>query len=212
MEKLPMCTYCKRLDPDPCGWIGQAEECQNYDEREQHLHVKGASPDWHEGPVDTMAAFADQLNEDDARQRRWDLDYLALARFWAEQKSKDPSTQVGAVVVSVTNKVVGLGYNGFPVGVADHPDRYDDRPTKYAMVVHAEPNALLSAGVGAWGGTIYCTLSPCNECAKLIIQAGIKRVVAYNADPGGGASERWVEAHRISSLMFDEAGVTAVLL
>ncbi|AAT69506.1 deoxycytidylate deaminase [Alphaproteobacteria phage PhiJL001] len=141
------------------------------------------------------------------RAAKWDRDYLKLAEFWANLKSKDPSTKVGAVVVSEDNRVVGMGYNGFPVGVEDSRERLEDRPTKYMYVVHAEPNAILTAGLQAKGGTLYCTLFPCNECAKLIIQSGIRRVVSWASD-----NQRWDEAHQVSRIMFDEAGVANELI
>lgn len=136
------------------------------------------------------------------RQYNWDLDYLKLASYWASLKSKDPSTKVGAVVVSKDNRVVGMGYNGFPVGVNDDPERYNHRETKYKFVVHAEPNALLTAGDDARGGTLYTTLFTCNECAKLVIQAGIERIVTFEEDPA-----RWSDSHAIAKTMYYEAGI-----
>ena len=109
---------------------------------------------------------------------RW-LDYfLKIARTVAEQ-SKDPSTKVGAVIVSPDKQIISTGYNGFPVGVEDNKDRYEDRPTKLKMVVHAEANAICQAakhGHCIDGCYIFCTLVPCISCAKLIIQSGIKHV------------------------------------
>jgi dCMP deaminase len=75
---------------------------------------------------------------------KWDGRFLDLAVFVGDW-SKDPSTKVGAVLVRPDRTIAGLGFNGFPRGVLDHPERYDDRPTKYEMVVHAEMNALLSS-------------------------------------------------------------------
>lgn len=136
------------------------------------------------------------------RTERWDRHYLELARFWADLVSKDPSTKVGAVVVSADGKREFLGYNGFPRGVLDLEERLNDRPQKYARVVHAELNAILKAGREAEGGTLYCTLFCCNECAKAIIQSGIRRVVTPAPESG-----RWDDAHKISREMFEEAGV-----
>ena len=138
---------------------------------------------------------------------KWTDDYLALCEFWAIQKSKDPSTKVGAVIVNKHNHIVGLGYNGFPKGVNDHQRRYEDKPTKYSMVVHAEANAILNATQSLHGCTLYVApLPPCNECAKLIIQSGIKHVISYEPK-----SEVWAESFKTSKLMFDEAGVTVYL-
>lgn len=111
--------------------------------------------------------------------------------------SKDPSTQVGAVLVDSKRRVIGTGYNGFPRGVLDHPHRYANRPLKYEMVVHAELNAILNATRELDDSTLYVTLSPCNECAKAIIQSGIKRVV-YET----------LRENERTNTMFAEAGVT----
>lgn len=135
-------------------------------------------------------------------QAKWDRDYLALARWWADRKSKDPSTKVGAVLVNKRNSLIGLGYNGFPRGVEDSAKRLNDRPTKYQYVVHAEANAILSAVGETAGSTLYCTLFSCNECAKLVIQAGIKRFVAPRPN-----MERWADSHDVALTMYREAGV-----
>jgi dCMP deaminase len=107
--------------------------------------------------------------------------------FLTAQRSKDPNTQVGACIVDANKRIVGLGYNGFPMGCSD-----DDLPwarqadselhKKYAYVVHAEVNAILNKGsADLRGSTLFVALFPCNECAKVIIQAGIQEVV-YMAD------------------------------
>ncbi len=124
------------------------------------------------------------------------------------QRSKDNSTQVGACIVNAENKIVSVGYNGMPTGCDD-----DDMPwertaesaldTKYPFVCHAELNAILNSNIPSLAGaTLYVTLFPCNECAKAIIQCGIKRVVYFDnkyADTDG------VKA---SSMMFSKCGVT----
>lgn len=110
----------------------------------------------------------------------WDETFMLMTDLIAK-RSKDPSTQVGACIVNDKNVVVGLGYNGFPRGCSD-----DKLPwgrvgkmanTKYAYVVHAEANALLNASASIEGCKIYTNLYPCNECAKLLIQKGIKEIV-----------------------------------
>jgi len=129
----------------------------------------------------------------------------------AAKHSKDPSTQVGCVIIRPDRTKASEGFNGFPRGVADTSERYDDRPTKYALVVHAEQNAIVTAREPLHGYTLYCTHYPCNECAKLIIQAGIKRVVSpapvmrKTADDPQGI--RWQVAHDWSTLLFREGGV-----
>ena len=114
----------------------------------------------------------------------WDEYFMALAHLSA-LRSKDPSTQVGACIVDGNNKVVSIGYNGFPMGCSD-----DEFPwgreggmleTKYAFVVHAELNAILNSPRSLAGCTLYVSLFPCNECAKAIIQSGIRKVV-YECD------------------------------
>ncbi|WP_316196536.1 dCMP deaminase family protein [Bradyrhizobium sp. SZCCHNS3053] len=137
----------------------------------------------------------------------WDNYFLDLAET-AAIPSKDPSTKVGAVIVRPDRTVASLGYNGFPRGVRDAAERLDDRDTKYSMVVHAEPNAILSAHASVSGCTLYSTLFPCSDCAKLIIQAGIIRVIAPTYSAERDRSLRL----RLSRLMFAEAGVRFQLI
>ena len=134
----------------------------------------------------------------------WDerfLEVAGLVRTW----SKDPSTQVGAVVVQ-DRRIVATGYNGFPSGIADD-ERLHDRAVKYDLTVHAEMNAILNAakaGISLDGATMYVNgLCVCKDCAKAVIASGIKRVVA--AEPT--KTERWADSLAFASLMFEEAGV-----
>ncbi len=111
----------------------------------------------------------------------WDEYFMGIAMLSAK-RSKDPSTQVGACIVDKENKVVGIGYNGFPIGCSDdnlpwERQADDNNQTKYPYVVHAEANAILNSTKDLHGARIYVDLFPCNECAKLIIQSGIKEVV-----------------------------------
>jgi dCMP deaminase len=111
----------------------------------------------------------------------WDEYFMGIAMLSAK-RSKDPSTQVGACIVDKDNKVVGIGYNGFPIGCSDDNLPWDKKSedanqTKYPYVVHAEANAILNSTKDLHGARIYVDLFPCNECAKLIIQSGIKEVV-----------------------------------
>lgn len=107
----------------------------------------------------------------------WDHYYLSQA-YMVAQLSKDPATKVGAVLVDNINRSVATGYNGFPSGVGEDPEKWE-RPTKYEYVIHAELNAILNCNFNAFGGTIYCTLEPCHKCLAAIIQKGISRVVYY---------------------------------
>ncbi len=126
------------------------------------------------------------------------------------QRSKDPSTQVGACIVGADNKIIGLGYNGFPVGCADWKFPWgsseDPHESKYSYVVHAEANAILNSIEKPKGSSIYTTLFPCNECAKLIIQAGIKEVHYLSADPKGV----YEDSFRISERMFENSDVRSM--
>ena len=132
----------------------------------------------------------------------WDERFLQLAQHIA-QWSKDPSTKVGAVIVRPNRTIASVGYNGFPRGVNDD-ERLNDRPYKYAMTVHAEANAILSANERLDGCTLYVTpLSPCSSCASILIQSGIKRVVAYMPYQ----PEHWADSFAIARTMLDEAGV-----
>ena len=110
----------------------------------------------------------------------WD-DYFMGVAILSSKRSKDPNTQVGACIVNKDKKIVGIGYNGFPIGISDQEFPWgnlgDHLDTKYPYVVHAEPNAILNATTSLKDCTLYVTLFPCNECAKLIIQSGIKEIV-----------------------------------
>jgi dCMP deaminase len=109
---------------------------------------------------------------------KWSNRFLKLATEVGSW-SKDPSRQVGAVIVRPNRTIVSVGYNGFARGVDDHEDRYTDRIIKLEMVVHAEINAILSAKENLEGYTIFSTLLPCSRCAAIIINSGISKVVTY---------------------------------
>lgn len=138
----------------------------------------------------------------------WDEYFMGVSKL-AGMRSKDPHTQVGACIVSDQHKILSMGYNGFPKGCSDEEfpwDREGDTlSTKYAFVTHSELNAILNFRGGSLEGTtLYVSLFPCNECAKAIIQAGIKKVIydsdKYDGTPSNIASKR----------MFDAAGVEYV--
>jgi len=137
----------------------------------------------------------------------WHEYFFALCDTVAS-KSKDPSTKVGCVIVDDEHFVLSTGYNGFPVGVQDIDERYQDRPVKYAFIVHAEANAISHAarhGVTLNGATIYTPWHPCNECAKLIIQSGIKTVITKQMDDD--KKSRWEKHCAIANVMLTEAGI-----
>ena len=135
----------------------------------------------------------------------WDEYFMGVAKLSA-RRSKDPNTQVGACIVSADNKILSMGYNGFPIGCSDDEFPWaregDPLESKYFYVAHSELNAILNYRGGSLEGSkLYVSLFPCNECAKAIIQAGIKTVIyaddKYKGTPGNMASKR----------MFDAAGV-----
>ena len=108
---------------------------------------------------------------------QWDEYFMNIALISAK-RSKDPSTQVGACIVDSQNKIIGVGYNGLPRGCSD--DEYEwTSPEKHLYVVHAEANAILNTNNfnSIKDSTLYCTNHPCNECAKIIIQAGINKII-----------------------------------
>lgn len=135
----------------------------------------------------------------------WDEYFMGVALLSAK-RSKDPNTQVGACIVNKNKKIVGIGYNGLPFGCDDAVfpwDRSGDfLNTKYPYVVHAEPNAILNSNSQTQDCTLYVSLFPCNECAKLIIQSGIKEIV-YMDDKYNGT-----ESDIASKKMLDAANVT----
>ena len=132
----------------------------------------------------------------------WD-DYFMGVALLASQRSKDPSTRVGACIIDNYNRILSTGYNGFPQGCSDDefPWNRDEGlgETKYQFVVHAELNAILnSRGKSLENSKLYVALFPCNECAKAIIQAGIKEVIylsdKYHDTPSVIASRRMLNA------------------
>ena len=134
----------------------------------------------------------------------WDEYFMGVAML-AARRSKDPNTQVGACIVSPDNIIISTGYNGLPNGCSDeeYPWEREGEETKYPYVVHAELNAILNAnGRDLRGSRLYVALFPCNECAKAIIQAGVKEVL-YLSDKYASTA-----ATRASKRMLDSAGVT----
>ena len=134
----------------------------------------------------------------------WDEYFMGVAML-AARRSKDPNTKVGACIVSPDNIIISTGYNGLPNGCSDdeYPWEREGEETKYPYVVHAELNAILNAnGRDLRGSRLYVALFPCNECAKAIIQAGVKEML-YLSDKYASTA-----ATRASKRMLDSAGVT----
>lgn len=134
----------------------------------------------------------------------WDEYFMMVAKVSA-LRSKDPNTQVGACIVNNDKKIVSCGYNGAPIGFNDDNMPWDRDGdfinTKYAYVCHAELNAILNSNTDLRGTTIYVDLFPCNECAKAIIQAGIKKVIYQNDKYNG------TEGNIVAKRLFDECNV-----
>lgn len=135
----------------------------------------------------------------------WDEYFMGVAVL-SSYRSKDPNTQVGACIVNNSNKIMSVGYNGLPIGCDDDEFPWDRTgetyETKYPYVCHAELNAILNnAGANLAGCKIYVALFPCNECAKAIIQSGIREVIYL--------SDKYADtvSTRASKRMFDASGV-----
>lgn len=141
-----------------------------------------------------------------ATQNKWDQRYLNLAKVVASW-SKDPSRQIGSVAIGEKGQVLAQGYNGFPRGISDNPERLQVRAVKYRYVVHAEMNVIYNAsysGVSLANSTLYVHGLPvCAECAKGIIQVGIRRVVI----PRQETPENWKDSCAFTKTLFNEAGV-----
>lgn len=138
---------------------------------------------------------------------KWNGRFLALADLVASW-SKDPSTQVGAVIVREDGTIASVGYNGFPRFVDDSDDLYDNREEKYARMVHAELNAILNAHERLDGCTIFVTHPPCCSCAGAIIQAGITSVIYEKPTPD--LLSRWGKSLEQASRMFSEAEIEVI--
>jgi len=163
-----------------------------------------------------MASSSEIINENSSSEKRqdylpWDDYFLAVA-FLSAMRSKDPSTQVGACIVNEQKRIVGIGYNGFPRGCNDDElpwgkENEDKSKTKYMYVCHAEMNAIMNKNSSTVEScTMYVALFPCNECAKIIIQAGLKEVIYFSdkhsQKPETIASKRMLEMAGIKYRQF----------
>ena len=147
---------------------------------------------------------------------RWDRHFLGLAHYHSRM-SKDPSTRVGAVIVGPDREILSAGFNGFPRGIADTPERLADRDMKLKLVVHAEMNALLAAartGMRLKGCSLFLTATddtgmlwggpPCTRCTVEIIQVGIIEIVSY---PVKAVPSRWHDDLKMARSLIEEAGI-----
>jgi dCMP deaminase len=139
----------------------------------------------------------------------WNDYFLNIAQQ-VKLKSKDSRTQIGAVIVGIDKEIVSTGYNSFPRGINDDVEQRQERPEKYYWFEHAERNAIYNAariGVSTKDCTIYLTCGiPCADCARGIINAGIRRIVCY-PEISGAKGQHWDEHMKRSLVMFNEAGV-----
>lgn len=147
------------------------------------------------------------MNLIDPNPSKWDLRFLEMAKVVAGW-SKDPSTKCGSVIVAPNKGIVGIGYNGFPPGVADTPERLGDRAIKYPIIRHSETNAFTFANHEVKGCTIYnWPMMSCASCASNIIAEGIVEVVAPMND-----NPRWNDSFNLSFEILLEAGVKVRLI
>ncbi|KAK9816788.1 hypothetical protein WJX72_005107 [[Myrmecia] bisecta] len=192
----------------------QPEACRSCDEECSTLDPESSSEGQpSNGKFDPFAAAPRQ------GYLKWD-EYFMFLCFLSAQRSKDPNKQVGACIVSQDQIILGIGYNGFPRGCADSHLPWakksragDPLQTKYPYVCHAEMNAILNKNhASLTGAKLYVTMFPCNECAKLLIQAGVKEVIFYEDKLGGARGSttggiRPDQAYAASKLLLDMAGV-----
>lgn len=144
---------------------------------------------------------------------KWDLRYYFLAMHVASW-SKDPRTRVGAVAIGGADlRHIALGYNGFPPGIEDLPERYDDPQTKYLFVQHAERNVLDNANFDLRGGTLVCTMFPCVECTKSLISKGITRLITSEPpEPLPNGEKSWRDTVPAALQMLREAHVRVTII
>lgn len=134
---------------------------------------------------------------------KWDTRFLGLAAHISAW-SKDPSSQVGAVITD-GNRIVSVGYNGFAAGVEDRTERLTDRNCKLNLTIHAEENAMIFAKRDLTGCTVYVTHPPCPRCASKLIQEEVGRIVCIS--PSEDFLSRWADDLKLSQEMYQEAGV-----
>jgi dCMP deaminase len=153
------------------------------------------------------------MTEDFGQDNRisWDHYFLNMS-YNISRKSRDPSTQVGAVIVAPDNQVVSQGYNGFPRGVENTEARWTIRPDKYNFIVHAERNAIYNAarqGKATEGCTMYLFYNccPCEQCTLAVIQAGITEVVLGTSPFPGVGKGQWYDTDGDSPTMLNESKV-----
>jgi len=138
---------------------------------------------------------------------KWDKRFFTLASEVASW-SKDPNKQVGAVAISADKRRISYGYNGFPSAIQDTEQRLSNKEVKNSLSLHAEVNAILNAKENLAGWTIYCSEAICANCALIIIQAGVTKVVM----PAIKANSTWKDSCERAIIMFNEANVELTLI
>lgn len=161
---------------------------------------------WQSEQSPGKSKISTSTNDTSILSNKWDKRYLALAEQ-VSKWSKDPSRQIGAVAVGSKGQVLAQGYNGFPRGMDDSLTRYYDRDKKYKYIVHAEMNVIYNAtynGVSLDGASLYVHGLPvCSDCAKGVIQVGIKKVIMPEQD----IPDHWKQSWELTKTMFEEAKV-----
>lgn len=142
---------------------------------------------------------------------KWHVRFLRMARELSTW-SKDPSKQIGVIAVGENRKILSTGYNGFPIGIEDTEERYINREEKYKYIVHGEKNCIYNAclnGISLAGSTMYVWGLPvCKECAKAIIQVGVKEVVIPELKkPGRECEVKWHDEFEVTKDLFNEVGI-----
>jgi len=136
----------------------------------------------------------------------WDTLFMSMVYLIA-MKSKDRSTHVGCVIVNDDQTIKSLGYNGFPRGIDDDVEERHDRPAKYLYAEHGERNAIYNARMDLSGCKVYVNFLPCADCARAIIQSGIKEVIVHKKFCDAYQSNQFDDGHKATLTMFDEADV-----
>ena len=148
----------------------------------------------------------------DERTMKWNLRFMRKAED-AAMDSKDPSTKVGALIVSENGNILSTGYNGFPRKVRDLDERLNDRTIKYPLTVHAELNALsncLTEGISTKGSILICTHLPCATCCGVLLQAQVEKWVIKK--PTEEFKKRWGEEYKFTMMMIKDAGINPIIV
>ena len=142
------------------------------------------------------------------RIKTWD-EYFMRMCYLIAQKSHDPKTRIGSVLVRDRN-IIATGYNSFPRNIKDLPERYNDRELKRKIINHSEENTILTSarlGINTSNTTLYTFGIPCVSCCKILLQGSVIEIVTHNQWPNLIHNQEWVESIKLSKMLIDEAGV-----